>query len=104
MPNYPPLTPLDDLPLHGDALEAHEAWACEVGWQGGPQNFDTRYDWRCDACVKEAEQELLDVGDIDHEWFLDGRDANGGRKWVKLSWLVSRSRYWLHMDDTSKHV
>ncbi len=87
---YPPLTPLDDYPLHPEGIYSPEyIWACSAPER--PRDAQTAYDWRCHDCVRAAEMHITLHGDDETEWT---RTRGAEPIWRRLSWMVARSRWW----------
>lgn len=78
MPDYPPLTPVEEYPLHG--WDYNRDYACRT-----LENTRT-FDWRCPDCVAIAETYDPEITTF---WKL-----NEGieEQQVALGWLVARSR------------
>jgi len=94
MPNpYPPLAPVEDAPIHGQALPKRGWWACSF-----PERIiddDIFYDWRCHACTQVAYIDIVRAGDRPTVWNPGATDGSlPESKVVQLSWLVNRATYW----------
>lgn len=94
---YPPLTPLDVMPLHGGPVEEGFQWAC-VRAEQIIRSFPTalqaattraQYDWRCIDCVRLAAASLDRDGDRQIGWAPMPDDP---QRSTAFSWLVARSR------------
>lgn len=84
-PTYPPMTPVDEYPLHG--WDYGDSYACQR-----PEDPECGvYDWRCPRCLLAAQATLLHDGDSTVMW---RQDADTAEVPVMLSWLISRSIYW----------
>lgn len=94
---YPPLTPLDVMPLHGGPVEDGFQWAC-VRAEQIPSSYPDalqavatvpQYDWRCVDCVRLAAESVDRDGDRTLSWAPLPSDP---QRTATLSWLVARSR------------
>lgn len=84
---YPPLTAVEDYPLHGWDYEGMP-YACQR-----PEDADcNQYDWRCPKCLLAAQTSLMNDGDKDVRW---KHNADAPEQSVKLSWLIDRSIFWM---------
>lgn len=79
---YPPLTPVEEYPLHGWDYDGRR-YAC----QGAGDNHV--YDWRCPVCVSLAELWVNWNGDDLTGWKQSLRHLE---RQVLVSWLIERSR------------
>lgn len=87
---YPPLTPLADLPLHPDIdREAGEWFGCEFPER--PPDDGMQWDWRCRSCTLHATAVLINHGDEVVSWTQDGETEPVPRM---LSWNIERAKYW----------
>lgn len=94
MTEYPPLVPLDEMPLHPPhGPDQGKVWACNA--LPGTSNLAVSWDWRCRSCVDTAIGMIDAYGDLDIDWNppLDGRAVRS------LSWMVERSRYWFEQEE-----
>lgn len=88
---YPPITPVEEYPLHPAETYGPEfVWACQD--LGGQRGRWTVYDWRCPACIGEARRHVVDQGD---HWMAWTRTAGEAPEPVLLSWLIARGDHWL---------
>ena len=78
-PDYPPLTPVEEYPLHG--WDYGSRYAC--------QGVLGVYDWRCTDCVNLAWNEVVMGRDTTTQW---RQSAAHDERPVTLGWLVARSR------------
>lgn len=92
--DFPPLTAVDEYPLHPEGIYENPLWACMTPER--PRDGRTNYDWRCHACVRAAEAHIAVQGD-DTMWWTITRGAEP--KEVATSWMVERSQYWFGLDS-----
>lgn len=84
---YPPLVPLDEMPLHpAERRKRGQWWACDH--MSRPRSARVVYDWRCRYCAAHASHSLRAQGDQEQEW---RREPGAEPVVVLLSWLVARS-------------
>lgn len=89
--DFPPLTSVEDYPLHPDEIyEAGILWACSTPER--EPDGRTAYDWRCRACVIAAQANIENLGDHSMWWTPTG---GAEPQLESLSWMVARSLYWL---------
>lgn len=86
--SYPPLTPLEDYPLHSGA-NPDTVWACSAPER--PRDEKIGYDWRCRGCVFAANAHVIIQGDEVLYWT---RGPGWHPEDTPLSWLVARSEWW----------
>lgn len=90
---YPPLVPLDVMPLHSGRHDK-AMWGCEIAPRFAIVRVeDVAFDWRCLGCAQAAAGYVDAGNDIPVDWkkSADGPDEGP----VMLSYMVSRSFYWL---------
>lgn len=88
---YPPLTPLDQMALHGGGVDFSDDHWFACAQPERPRDNCVMYDWRCPACVLAGEAHIRNQGDLEMIWHYKAGDVG---QQVLMSWQITRAHYW----------